>query len=180
MVVPWERAHQHTYTMVLHTSTTGTPGVFSWSWNVRTQNSISSNRLGMLPDSCNQQAKYYLKAGGLRRLVDSKFRVSKLLLRLSRQGKDGLINSLLGWKLTVLCSVFCPWESHQPADMMFPLILKWGEGSWDHRGFEGQRHCSTGCCTCQYLDGSLTTLCWFPPNSIFFSSNLSAALKRKH
>lgn len=84
----------------------------------------------------------------LENLKTLKFRVSKWLFRLSKQGKDGLINSPSEWKLTALCSVFCSCESRQPADMMFPLIWKWGEGSWEHRGCTGQSHCSTGRCTC--------------------------------
>lgn len=41
-----------------------------------------------------------------------KFRISKWLFRLSKQGKDGLINSPAEWKLTALCSAFCPCESY--------------------------------------------------------------------
>ena len=57
-------------------------------------------------------------------LKTPKFRISKWLFILSKQGKDALINSPSEWKLTALCSVFCPCESHQPADVMFPLVLK--------------------------------------------------------
>lgn len=62
-----------------------------------------------------------------------KYRVSRWLSRLSKHGKDGLINGPSECNLTAFCSVFCPCKSHQPTDMMFSLILKWREGSWKHR-----------------------------------------------
>lgn len=113
-------------------------------------------------------------------LKTPKFRVSKWLFRLSEQGKDGLINSPSEWKLTALCSVFCPCESRQPADMMFPLILKWGEGSWEHRGLHRSKPLF------YWMLHLLTS--WWELNNIMlifpqltdFSFSLSAALERKH
>lgn len=113
-------------------------------------------------------------------LKTPKFRISKLLFRLSKQGKDGLINSPSEWKLTALCSVFCPCESRQRADMMFPLILNWGEGSREHKGLRRSKPLFYWMSHLLMSWWELNNIMLISPQLTHFSFSLSAALKRKH